>query len=989
MSDKSFKVKNGLSFQQDFNKVATVASTSVSVVTASITSSDPDLSAGQGLISIEYNIPAQSGTPFIQFGNAALSQTNIDAIQTLFESTYIQVHFPLSTSPEETMKLTPNGQVSYDGGAVKTTVWSDADALAATSGIRIYGTISDNAGNYNAGGDVVVYPKFIFDTNTASLDTYLPDSGKIIFGNKTIDVSSYTYGGTNNDSFVFTSSAKYAGAFTGSNPSGTTISYYSQGTGLSTLGQDGTELKFTPGTDGWELAGAQIYATPAFVELAEVQSSDAVSSISYYRITGQGQCTGWPAGSENGTLINDLPDISASYTQGGPNGEVLQMQFIFPGVSPWTSTHNAIFSDIVQGAVLSMYLCSGGTLIERHLQVSGPAYYNGAPVTFPITGLSSPYAIEFWGTATNGQTANDWQVGQLQFFSYYGEEFRFGKTAQSTNVILSASVDTNLIDADYVVFGEHTAAVSSVTFSGASATLSTQETIPSGSKFGYFADDSSFSLTVRKHDGTTTSLGYSHADDEWVANGNPIGVIDGLQVPAASSTQSTILARSKYADSAYHTQNVIIGNKAVDAETGAAVSTGVTDCVFIGHKAGEYVGLTGGYDINGTIAIGTKAGWKLGQYGLAQFNTYVGYYSAGNNQTSGDRNTALGAQSQQSAYTGSDNTSVGYYALRDISGGSQNVGIGSGAGRQTTGEGNVFVGYRAGYNLPSANYNTVVGTYALYSSSAAGQNVAIGYNASYSVTNGSNNVNVGYNAGYSMTSGASNVSVGSYALEQTTTQANNAALGYGAAKNMRSASNVAIGYEALRGGTTAASNTGANNVAVGYRTGHGTTSGASNTWIGYEAGYQAGGTITGSNNVALGNGANPASVSTSNTVTLGNSSIATLRCQVTSITALSDERDKTNILDLPLGLDFINQLRPVKFDWNMRDGGKVGISDMGFIAQDLASLEDGLGVHDWTQLTYRENPEKLEASYGRLVPVLVKAIQELTEEVAELKKQVK
>ena len=34
------------------------------------------------------------------------------------------------------------------------------------------------------------------------------------------------------------------------------------------------------------------------------------------------------------------------------------------------------------------------------------------------------------------------------------------------------------------------------------------------------------------------------------------------------------------------------------------------------------------------------------------------------------------------------------------------------------------------------------------------------------------------------------------------------------------------------------------------------------------------------------------------------------------------------------------------------------------------------------------NPEKLEASYGKLVPVLVKAVQELSAEVATLKKEI-
>jgi hypothetical protein len=50
----------------------------------------------------------------------------------------------------------------------------------------------------------------------------------------------------------------------------------------------------------------------------------------------------------------------------------------------------------------------------------------------------------------------------------------------------------------------------------------------------------------------------------------------------------------------------------------------------------------------------------------------------------------------------------------------------------------------------------------------------------------------------------------------------------------------------------------------------------------------------------------------------------------------------------------------------------------------LIKLEDETGIADYLKLTYRENPEKLEASYGRLVPILVKAIQDLSKKVENL-----
>jgi hypothetical protein len=208
---------------------------------------------------------------------------------------------------------------------------------------------------------------------------------------------------------------------------------------------------------------------------------------------------------------------------------------------------------------------------------------------------------------------------------------------------------------------------------------------------------------------------------------------------------------------------------------------------------------------------------------------------------------------------------------------------------------------------------------------------------------------------------------------------------------------VAVGYLALTAATSSRSNItavgasagqnggGNDGTYIGFEAGRFLTTGIGNTFVGKDAGRQV---SSGGNNTCLGNGSAPSSNTISNTITLGNSSITTLRCQVTTITALSDERDKTNIKDIPAGLDFINALRPVEFDWNTRDGAKVGQHDMGFIAQQLQQVQQDTGV-TVPGLVFDDNPEKLEAGYGALLPVLVKAVQELSAEVAALKSQLK
>ena len=196
-------------------------------------------------------------------------------------------------------------------------------------------------------------------------------------------------------------------------------------------------------------------------------------------------------------------------------------------------------------------------------------------------------------------------------------------------------------------------------------------------------------------------------------------------------------------------------------------------------------------------------------------------------------------------------------------------------------------------------------------------------------------------------------------------------IGEGTLQSCSGSDNVAIGKNALVALTTGDDNTALGVGALQLTTGN------NNVGLGRNAGST---NTTGTNNVFIGNGCSGSSATVTNEITLGNSAITTLRCQATSITSLSDARDKTNIEESTYGLDLVNSLKPVKFEWDTRDGAKKGIKDLGFIAQDLKELDD-----EHLNLVYDENPDKLEATYGRLIPVLVKAIQELSEEVKQLK----
>jgi hypothetical protein len=144
--------------------------------------------------------------------------------------------------------------------------------------------------------------------------------------------------------------------------------------------------------------------------------------------------------------------------------------------------------------------------------------------------------------------------------------------------------------------------------------------------------------------------------------------------------------------------------------------------------------------------------------------------------------------------------------------------------------------------------------------------------------------------------------------------------------------------------------------------------------------------VSGNNNIFIGCDAQPSSTTVSNEIILGNTSITSLRCNSQVITSLSDRRDKTDIIPIGEGLAFLKQLNPVSFTWNTRDKAKVGIKSAGFIAQELLALQKQSNIGDNLDLVSENNPEKLEARYGNLLPVIVKAIQE---ESAEKDKEIK
>jgi hypothetical protein len=463
---------------------------------------------------------------------------------------------------------------------------------------------------------------------------------------------------------------------------------------------------------------------------------------------------------------------------------------------------------------------------------------------------------------------------------------------------------------------------------------------------------------------------------------------------------------------------------------------------FVGNSS-SYSGVNGG-----PVLVGASPGYRGLRFGRSplwqetsegSYNISIGDYALAS-LDSGDYNTALGHFAlENSNGEGSDyNIAIGLEALRELTTGSDNIGIGMHAGRYSTtgvrntiigkeamsssrtGTNNVVIGERAGatmglpqgdapYDNASANSfnNTIVGQRAARYAHSISSSTLIGQYAGYymgmSNTNSTYNVGVGYaalsgnrfwNVSGDYPTGTYNVGVGAITLSRLTSGGYNTAVGTEAAQNMSTGSyNVAIGRDAMYwesaglrnvavGSNSAFSNEGNDNVFVGASAGAGAWYATGATYIGAEAGDLSG--TTGDYNICIGYQAKPASTAATQTITLGNANITTLRCNTQTISSLSDERDKDNITDLSLGLDYINAVRPVEFDWNRRDGSMEGIHAAGFIAQELDQVESDFNTQ-WLGTVYKDNPEKLEASPGKLLPIMVKAIQELSQEVERLK----
>jgi|GEM_PF-1341634 len=252
-------------------------------------------------------------------------------------------------------------------------------------------------------------------------------------------------------------------------------------------------------------------------------------------------------------------------------------------------------------------------------------------------------------------------------------------------------------------------------------------------------------------------------------------------------------------------------------------------------------------------------------------------------------------------------------------------------------------------------------------------NTALGSGALNSNTTGINNIAIGQGALQNNTTGSYNTASGRNALNSNTTGANNIAIGQGALQNNTTGSyNTASGQTALYYNTTGVSNTASGQGAL-----FSNTTGSSNTASGRSALED---NTTGSGNTGI-NPRNSAGsyapvfdpTTHNNRFCMGSTGVTNAYIKV-AWTVVSDARDKINFAPVPHGLEFVKALQPTAYQFRTaRDSEETnGGVRYGFKAQDVLALEGANPV-----IVDNEDADKLRMVDTALIPVLVKALQEL------------
>jgi hypothetical protein len=485
--------------------------------------------------------------------------------------------------------------------------------------------------------------------------------------------------------------------------------------------------------------------------------------------------------------------------------------------------------------------------------------------------------------------------------------------------------------------------------------------------------------------------------------------------------------------------SLVVGKGIGAVSTNTALGVGVMSTVSAGSvNTGIGYNALSASTITGTdnTAVGNRS---LASVVSGTANTGIGSLALYN--STGTANTSVGYQSLYSSTGANNNTSVGYQALYTNTGG-QNTAFGGQALYSTTTQNYLTaVGYQAGYSNTTGGV-CAFGHSALKANTTGTNNVAVG---GYDGTSGV------YGALQSNTTGSSNTAMGVGSLQANTTGSNNTAVGYQAlytqsgGTNRNTALGQQAGYSATNGQECtfigyqagyAVTSGGGDNTFVGGFAGSAVTSGYANTILGKYTGNQGGLDIRTANNyIVLSDGAGNPSLYYDSTRWVGTTAktdaagywfkntqatrpnglqieltgttpnntseyflyandVTNLKCVIYSsgtiqnrtgtYTTISDLKLKENVINTSPKLDKLTQVRVVNYNLIGDD-----LKQVGFVAQELEQIFPSLVFEtedrDSNGVLTGETTKGVKLTV--MIPILVKAIQELKAEVDSLKQQ--
>jgi hypothetical protein len=523
-----------------------------------------------------------------------------------------------------------------------------------------------------------------------------------------------------------------------------------------------------------------------------------------------------------------------------------------------------------------------------------------------------------------------------------------------SDVVADATNDTLTLVAGSNVTLTTNASTDTITIASTGGGGSSTFTITDGTTSQTIVDGDTLTLNGTANE---ISVAVSATDQMWIGLPNNVTVTDtltcsGLTVNASSTisagsnkitnvtdpTASQDCATKAYVDSSVSSASNVFKTIAVSGQSDVIADSSTDTLTLV---AGSNVTLTTNASTD-TVTIASTGGGSVSELDdLSDCMTGPGLMN----------NIGVLTQINSASVSGNDNIGVGDLALASMSSGDANVGVGLQAGRFiSTGDDNIAIGAYALLSTNTGSDNIAIGRYVLQGNTSGGSNTAIGYESCTSGT----------------FSGAGTTALGAWSLNANTSGVSNSALGYGALQyNTTGFRNTALGVSSLK-----LTQAGATNTNYDYTTG-----------VGYDA------RVSGDLQVQLGD-------SLTTTYAYG------------SVQNRSDLRDKADVRDTALGLDFINALRPVDFKWDYRESYDVLDDETGeltklpkdgskkrsryhhgIIAQELETVLSDLGIDfgGFQDHSINGGNDVKSIGYEELIAPMIKAIQELTQQVNELR----